>query len=473
MLAIVSWQADGAFAQAPAPEPLSAGNEEDEQEQPPETEAAPADDQAQESDPAAAALDAAQTPEDEKWVNWGATKKDTDFEATATETLARDPRNYFAGEAFHPGWVRVPGVPIEVRFGGFIELNLVHDFQATGIPTGEFIPSLLPVPTDFTPNTNFDVQSTRFIFESRTKAKTTWVSVFLSMDFAGDLTSSTPSPRLRQAYFTFSGLLLGRAYGTFFDAQTWPDIFDLEGPNAMTATRTEMVRYSYGIVKSGEQQVPDKVIVTAAIENPETSVTNGDNLKAWPGVVARLDLNYGWGHMAFMGMGRQLIAESTAGGGKDSQYSGSGAVSFKLNIPGSQAKSASAPSDDVVGQVTYGTAGGNYIQDLEALGGQDGYYDDTTQQILTQRQLAVWGGYEHSWADQWHSAFVAGYLLVSNLALEPDDAYRSSIYTVTNLVFRPIPRFAIACEYYYGRRTDKDGQRGHAHRLMGVFKFTI
>ena len=202
-------------------------------------------------------------------------------------------------------------------------------------------------------------------------------------------------------------------------------------------------------------------------------MTNGDNLKAWPGVVARLDLNYGWGHMAFMGMGRQLIAESTAGGGKDSQYSGSGAVSFKLNIPGSQAKSASAPSDDVVGQVTYGTAGGNYIQDLEALGGQDGYYDDTTQQILTQRQLAVWGGYEHSWADQWHSAFVAGYLLVSNIALEPDDAYRSSIFR-----HEPrIPTNPAICDrmrvYYYGRRTDKDGQRGHAHRLMGVFKFTI
>ncbi len=381
-LVAISWHGGSAHAQAPPAEPPP-DDQKEAQEQRAEAETPPTDDEAQESAPPAPDPDASQTPEDEKWVQWGATKRDTDFEATPTETLARDPRNWVGAEALHPGWVRVPGVDIEFRFGGFIELNLVHDFQAAGIPTGEFIPSLIPVPTDFTPNTNFDVQSTRFIFESRTRAKTTWVSVFLSMDFAGNKTASTPTPRLRQAYFTFSGLLLGRAMGTFFDAQTWPDIFDLEGPNAMTATRTEMVRYSYGIVKSGEQQVPDKVIVTAAIENPETSVTNGVNLKAWPGVVARLDLNYAWGHMAFMGMGRQLIARSAAGGGKDSQYSGSGAMSFKLNIPGSQAKTAGSPSDDLVGQVTYGTAGGNYIQDLEALGEQDGYYDDATQRILT------------------------------------------------------------------------------------------
>ncbi len=161
------------------------------------------------------------------------------------------------------------------------------------------------------------------------------------------------------------------------------------------------------------------------------------------------------------------------GAGKDSQYTGSGAISFKLLIPGSQAKRENAPSDDLVGQVTYGTAGGDYLQDLEALGGQDGYYDDATQQILTRRQLGVWGGYEHSWADQWHSAFVAGYLLVSNLAIEPPDSYKSSIYTVVNVVFRPIPRFAISCEYYFGRRTNKDDEQGHSHRLMGVFKFTI
>ncbi|MBT8465395.1 MAG: hypothetical protein HKN97_01250 [Myxococcales bacterium] len=450
VLATVAWQADETFAQAPEP---------------------------------AAEPEASKTDDEETWLTTDATRKDASFVATATETLSRDPRNYFADEEFHQGWIRIPGMPAEVRFGGFIQLNLVHDFQAAGLSTGEFIPSLIPVPTDLTPNTNFDVQSTRFIFESRIKVDKAWtkvsrvprewVSVFLSMDFAGDTSASTPVPRLRQAYVTYSGLLVGRALGTFFDAQTWPDIFDLEGPNAMTAKRTEMVRFSYGIVQTADVQVPDKVIVTAAIENPETSVTNATNLKAWPGVVARLDLNYDWGHMSFMGIGRQLIAESTAGVGRDSQYAGSGAVNWKINIPGSQARTASAPSDDLLGQVAYGTAGGNYIQDLVALGGQDGYFDDVTQQILTQRQLAAWGGYEHSWADRWHSAFMAGYILVSNLDLEPDDAYQSSIYALTNIIFRPIPRFAIACEYYFGQRRDKDGQRGNAHRLMGVFKFTI
>ncbi|MGB7478248.1 MAG: DcaP family trimeric outer membrane transporter [Polyangiales bacterium] len=478
VFAVLSWQATTAYAEEPPAVEPPAGDQKPAavvepaagDQEPPVAESA--DDDEKKDAPTSAEPSGPQIAEEEKWANWGTTKRDQKWVASPTETLARDPRNWVADESYHPGWITVPGMPIEFRFGGFIELNLIHDFQNAGIPSGEFIPSLIPAPTDFTPNTEFDIRSTRFIFESRTKAKTTWVSVFLSMDFAGT-TSGTPGPRLRQAYFTFSGLLIGRAYGTFFDVQTWPDIFDLEGPNAMTASRTEMVRYSYGIVKSGQQQVPDKVIATIALENPETSVTNGVGLKAWPELVARLDLNYGWGHMAFMALGRQLIAESTLGTGKASQYTGSGAMSFKLLLPGSQAKHENAPSDDLVGQVTYGTAGGDYIQDLEALGGQDGYYNDATQQILTRRQLAIWGGYEHSWADQWHSAFVAGYLLVSNLAIEPADSYKSSIYTDVNITFRPIPRFAISCEYYFGRRTNKDDERGHAHRLMGVFKFTI
>ena len=122
--------------------------------------------------------------------------------------------------------------------------------------------------------------------------------------------------------------------------------------------------------------------------------------------------------------------------------------------------------------MTYGTAGGDYIQDLGALGG--GWIRQRCDAADSDSKTAGHlGGYQHSRADQWHSAFVAGYLLVSNLAIEPADSYKSSIYTDVNITFRPIPRFAISCEYYFGRRTNKDDEQGHSHRLMGVFKFTI
>ena len=217
-----------------------------------------ADDDAKEDAPAPAEPSGPETAKEESWVNWGTTKKDTSWEASSTETLSRDPRNWVAGESLHPGWVPVPGMPVEFRFGGFIELNLIHDFQNAGIPSGEFIPSLIPVPTDFTPNTEFDIRSTRFIFESRTKAKD-HLGQCVPVDGLHRHAVRHARPRACDKPTSLSaGFLSDARMEPSSTTQTWPDIFDLEGPNAMTASRTEMVRYSYGIVKSGQQQVPDK-----------------------------------------------------------------------------------------------------------------------------------------------------------------------------------------------------------------------
>jgi len=62
------------------------------------------------------------------------------------------------------GWIPVPGRKTDVRFGGFVEANFIHDFQDAGYPYGEFIPSHIPVPTDDTSNTEFDPRSSRLTF---------------------------------------------------------------------------------------------------------------------------------------------------------------------------------------------------------------------------------------------------------------------------------------------------------------------
>jgi hypothetical protein len=153
------------------------------------------------------------------------------------EQLAQDPYLKRYGPRAGEGWLPVLETDTDIRFSGFIQLNVIHDFKNAGYPYGWFIPAQFSVPTDDTPNTEFDARASRFVFETRTKTKEVGnVSTFIvparvirtsdnsrpailcnkgmgqcldyndhtdiSMDFYAEL-GSTPQPRLRQAYVTW------------------------------------------------------------------------------------------------------------------------------------------------------------------------------------------------------------------------------------------------------------------------------
>ena len=83
------------------------------------------------------------------------------------EARQRTPTIGATGERPGDGWFPIPNTNTDLRFGGFVQLNVIHDFEDTGFPFGDFIPAQIPVPTDDTPNTEFDVRTSRLTFESR------------------------------------------------------------------------------------------------------------------------------------------------------------------------------------------------------------------------------------------------------------------------------------------------------------------
>jgi hypothetical protein len=235
------------------------------------------------------ATEPSQTQEAAQHTPTSAEEEKLEWEESMFEKLLRDPRNRPEGMKLPDGWIPLPGRKTDVRFGGFVQVNFIHDFQNAGFPYGEFISSQISVPTDDTANTAFDPRTSRLIFETRTPgARDSYYNTFFSIDFAGNAGESLIQPRLRQAYLSGIGLFSGAAFTvgqtwtTFLDLGAWPDIFDLEGPNAMTGSRQVLARYSFSLDEEKH------LIADVALEQPETDVQNGEGLRNLPDAVVRM-----------------------------------------------------------------------------------------------------------------------------------------------------------------------------------------
>jgi len=388
-------------------------------------------------------------------------------------TLAQDPYIRRYGRPPGEGWIPVPGTKTELRFGGLIQLNLIHDFQNAGFPYGWFVPALIPVPTNETPNTEFDPRTSRVTFETRTNTEEAGsVRTMVDVDFYGDLSASFIKPRLRQAYVTWVGprsnisFSAGQTWSTYLDLQVWPEILDLQGPNAMTGARQGLLRGSYAF---GEQK---NTIFDLAVEQPTTAVSGGTGLKQSPDLVARLSWQKSWGHLQGAAIGRQLVAESTQGGGRDSAFGYGLSFSGSFKVPGTKRKGALTDDlgerqDSLQFQVQGGSGSGRYVFDLgSAPRGQDAVYDDATQALVTLDHIGGFVAYHRWWTDRLRTALVYGTTRVDNLAIQgPDDLERTT-YVLVNLAYRAFRRMDVGAEYAWGERRNKDGQKGHANRLV-------
>jgi len=392
------------------------------------------------------------------------------------EQLAQDPYLKLYGPRAGEGWLPVLETDTDIRFSGFIQLNVIHDFKNAGYPYGWFIPALISVPTDDTPNTEFDARASRFVFETRSKTKEVGnVSTFISMDFYAEL-GSTPQPRLRQAYITWVGpeshvaLTVGQAWTTYIDLGVWPAIADMQGPNAMTAVRQGLIRGSRAM------DAQKNLVLDISIEQPETLVQNGIGLTDWPDVAARIDWQQDWGHLRVMALARNLVAESLTGSGRDSAFGYGLSLSGSWKVPGTERASAltkaGSRQDLIQFQIQAGSGTGRYVNDLGALSaGQDGVYVDATQSLEPLDQAGYFVAYRHWWADRYYSTFAYGVEEVDNLSSQPNDAYHRGTYALVNLGYKAFTRMNIGLEYTWGEHENKDGQTGKANRINLAFNY--
>ena len=75
-------------------------------------------------------------------------------------------------------------------------------------------------------------------------------------------------------------------------------------------------------------------------------------------------------------------------------------------------------------------------------------------------------GYEHAWSRTFTTAATYGVVNVSNLDVQPDDAFHQTRRTSINLMWNPVPFVDIVVEFLAGTRINKNGQRASSSQIQ-------
>jgi len=366
-----------------------------------------------------------------------------------------------------PGSIRIPRTDAAVKFGGRIRFAGVFTLAPLG-SSDSFITSSIPVDEPTPPGegkrTDFNANTSRFNFELRTPTGVGQMRAFIEGDFTGPGNSF----ELRHAYAQFHGFLFGQTWSTFGDPKNDPEDLDFEGINAEVNVRQPQVRYRWLIEKG------PKVAVSA--ENPNVSLTGGDAIDTLPDLVARATWDFlETGHLQIAAIYRDIRGTSTAFPDELEKTHGYGA-----SLSGIIPFRYWGLTDRFVFQFNAGVGIGNYINDLNSLGGQDGVFNPTTNQLDALRLYAWYVDYEHMWkrfgfgkAMNLRSSLIWGYVTVDNLDFQPADAYYKTNRFTVNVVFSPIPRIDMGVEYLTGTRENKNQDKGRSDQIqfVSIFRF--
>ncbi len=367
-------------------------------------------------------------------------------------------------EGFYPDsgmQIGVPKTDTVLTISGFIMAQAIHDFDQISSPY-KFVAKDIIVDgqIDDSPDsqTTFTANPSRLVIGSTTPLENTKLTTFLSMDFAGNTTSSAADLRLRQAWGQLDNLIFGgdlrfgQAWTSWDDLAALPETMDFEGPNGSQQKRQPLVRWSrdYG----------EKYTLWLSLENPDYNFTDGDIETRWPDTVISLNWHGDWGHIKPALIGRDLKGESD-NGDSDSAFGWGAQLAGKLMTPWLNEK------DNFKFQVVYGDGVGSYNND----GGYDDALFKDNGDLNTISSFQWFAAYQHWWTKSLRSNAVFGMVDVDNETEQSEDSLDRTIYAAANLVWSPVKQIDFGIEYVYGERRDKSRDDGSASRILASAKY--
>jgi len=383
--------------------------------------------------------------------------------------------SYKTRGANHPdewlGFYKVPGTETHYRFGGFAELDILHDTHAITTPsafeTSAIVTRNATDAEGANGQTNFSVQASRLTFETRSPLQGVdgqqRVVTFISFDFFNDFNSTTPEFRLRQAYAEVSNLF--DSGGDFFLGQDWstvtnlyaaPNTLDFQGPNAAYGVLNPLVRWT--------QHFKNGIDLKLALESPEVHTYEGNvsSVSQWPDAVIGLvweDKKY---NVMITYIARDLNASANSGNEPMASAFGWGtSVQGRVNMP------KILKDDYLVFSLTFGAGIGGLMNDAPP----DAVYNAVTNELEPLDTTGLVLGYQRQWSSKYYSAISYGYLEQENLDIQPVTAFKQTTYSSINFVWTPNPIWLMGIEMLYGTREDKDGTKGTDLRTQITSRF--
>jgi hypothetical protein len=371
-----------------------------------------------------------------------------------------------------PGSLRIPGTDAALRIGGLVRMTGIRTLDALGIDD-RFITSSIPIAGSEAAGkgdrSTYSARPSRFNLDLRTPTGVGAMRAFIEGDYAG----AGNSFRLRHAYGQWRGLTFGQTWSTFSDPEAEPDGIDFEGLNAISLFRQAQVRWSHPLGETFS--------LAFAAENPAPDISAADGtpvqgVNQVPDLLARLRWRPGEptkGQGPAKGGGSLLSGSHVQLALLFRQIRGEHEPNETLSTPGFGyhfSGRVHAPWRRDRNWFLFAAAGGRgigrYITDLGSLGGQDAVFDPATNTLEALPVVSAYLGYEHWWSARVRSTATWGSVFVDNLDVQVGDSLHRTDRASINLSWSPIPRIDLVSEFLWGRRINKDGQRGEARQIQ-------
>jgi hypothetical protein len=355
-------------------------------------------------------------------------------------------------EGLFPKSIKIPGTDLSLSIGGYVKVDVIQDFDGIG-DAYEFKTSTIPVEGSagaaLGGQSTIHARETRFIVDLRSDGVNGHhFRAFAEGDFYGDKNAF----RMRHAYGEFGPLLGGQTWSTFQDVSARPLTVDFEGPDGEVFVRQAMIRFT--------KKVATAWTMAVAVENPTPqfaapSGLTGSVRNAMPDIPGFVRYQHGRGHLQVAGLVRQLRFDST--GASDDIST----TAWGLNTTGVLPV---GKHDQIMAQVAFGDGTARYIESLSGQNLDAVLTPANTLTALRAQSAAV--GYTHVWRPGLRSG-----LSYSTASIEDDAALPGSTVdrlqdTRVNLFWTPYRLVDVAGEVLWGRRENKDGDRGDAWRLQ-------
>lgn len=354
-----------------------------------------------------------------------------------------------------PGSIQIPGPGnVSIAVGGFAKTALIVDTnqEASG---ADFLPALLgTVNNDSAGNTSIDASLTRFNLDTRAPTELGDLRAYVEFDLNKNNNGSL-DPKLRHAYGSWKNpwgkLTAGQTWTTFMDTGILPESVTEPTVSGVIFQRQPLIRWS--------QNVTSKAVFDFALEDPNSNDVFSQQRELGrspsPDVIGALEVaEPGTGHLRLASIYRRIELTRAVG-----------------NNPGQNGWGVSAgghldafAKDRVMLGGTYGSGIGRYLLGIAPSAG--GVLDPTTDELQLRDNFGGMAGYQRFWTETLRSSFAYGYAQAATLSGQPDEAFKSTMYAYTNLLWSVLPYLTFGLEYDYGLRKNRDGGTLDNSRFM-------
>lgn len=348
-----------------------------------------------------------------------------------------------------PGWWLIPKTKTQMKVGGYVKLDFIHDFNPIASP--DFF-DVSKIPTDGSQgqSTHLHAKETRLFWDVRTPSKVGELRAYAEGDFYG----TNGAFRLRHAFVEIGGKwLAGQWWSNFMDENIIPNTLDFEKPAAYAFKRDAMLRYKHAL----SEHAYFAVAVEEPSTNAQTPAQPGKFESPLPDITARYRLTKKWGHLQLSAFTAKLVYRFTDNT-KDAVTLYGANLSGQVNFNESRNK--------IIYQAVYGQGVGRYRGGLSA-----GLDDQGNLQALPEGGLTL--GLEHQWNAAFSSLLVYNTGFVNNSDGQPGNALKRADYAAANLVWHFAENAFAGVEYLWGLRRDFDDEEGTANRLQLSVRYSF